>query len=219
MTRNKRAALAVVVLALAGSIAALTAFSASTHASALPTPHPTLDSYRSSRPARRRQRRRTALRSPLPASRPRRFSRRTTSARSMPTAGPARASRLRSSTRTAATRWRTTCTSSTRLSVFSRCAAKRASRARPGMPKFSELLASGLAGDEGAAGHPSAPGQEDKSGVGARGRARRRDLARDCTRRQHPARPHADRGDARRAGLPADDDGRGLRRRPTISPT
>jgi subtilase family serine protease len=45
MTRNKRAALAVVVLALAGSIAALAAFSASTHASALPTPHPTLDSY------------------------------------------------------------------------------------------------------------------------------------------------------------------------------
>jgi subtilase family serine protease len=45
MARNKRAALAVVVLALAGSIAALAAFSTSTHASALPTPHPTLDSY------------------------------------------------------------------------------------------------------------------------------------------------------------------------------
>ena len=45
MTRKKRAALAVVVLALAGAIAALTAFSTSTHASALPTPHPTLDSY------------------------------------------------------------------------------------------------------------------------------------------------------------------------------
>jgi subtilase family serine protease len=43
MTRNKRAALAVFVLALASSIAALAAFSASTHASALPTPHPTLD--------------------------------------------------------------------------------------------------------------------------------------------------------------------------------
>src|SRR5712691_3152422 len=45
MTRNKRAALAVVVLALAGSIAALAAFSSATHASALPTPHPTLDSF------------------------------------------------------------------------------------------------------------------------------------------------------------------------------
>src|SRR5260370_25215101 len=45
MTRNRRAALAVVVLALAGSIAALAAFSGSTRAAALPTPHPTLDSY------------------------------------------------------------------------------------------------------------------------------------------------------------------------------
>ena len=45
MTRNKRAALAVVVLALAGSIAALAAFSAPTRATALPTPHPTVDTY------------------------------------------------------------------------------------------------------------------------------------------------------------------------------
>ena len=45
MSRNKRTALAVVVLALAGSIAALAAFSSSTRASALPTPHPTLDTY------------------------------------------------------------------------------------------------------------------------------------------------------------------------------
>jgi subtilase family serine protease len=45
MTRNKRAALAVLVLALAGSIAAIAALSSPTRAAALPTPHPTLDTY------------------------------------------------------------------------------------------------------------------------------------------------------------------------------
>ena len=46
MTMHRRAAVAVVVLALAGSIAALAAFSSSsTHRTALPLPHPTVTDY------------------------------------------------------------------------------------------------------------------------------------------------------------------------------
>jgi subtilase family serine protease len=45
MTKHRRAAFVVVVLALAGSIAALAAFSSSTHRTALPLPHPTVTDY------------------------------------------------------------------------------------------------------------------------------------------------------------------------------
>ena len=55
-------------------------------------------------------------------------------------------------------------------------------------------------------------GPGGQGGVGARGRARRRDVPRDGAGREHPARHDADRRDARRAGLPADD-GRGEVRR------
>ena len=87
----------------------------------------------------------------------------------------------------------------------------------PGMPKFSESGAQRLAGDE-AASRATGPHQEDKSAWAL-------EVALDVETShaiapggEHPARSLERRRDARRAGLPEHDEGRGLRRLDTTSP-
>ena len=76
-----------------------------------------------------------------------------------------------------ATRWRTTCTSSTRRSVSSRCAARKASPAPPVCRRSASWRSNGSPATKPPPGKGTASGGQER--LGSRGRARRRDVACD----------------------------------------
>ena len=84
----------------------------------------------------------------------------------------------------------------------------------PGMPTFSQSSFQGSPATKAPPSQSKGTGLEDKSAWALEVSLDVETRARDRADGEHPARDDADGGDARRAGLPADDGGRAVRRRP-----